>query len=52
MGAYHGEHSLRTFSHERSTLDKPLRPDTLRFAYPPYGAAKEKILRLFTRGRS
>lgn len=51
MGAYHGEHSLRTFSHERSTLDKPLRPDTLRFAYPPYGAAKERLLRLLTRGQ-
>lgn len=49
MGAYHGEHSLRTFSHERSTLDKPLRPDTLRFAYPPYGVVKEKLLTSFTR---
>jgi aldehyde dehydrogenase (NAD+) len=49
MGAYHGEQSLRTFSHERSTLDKPLRPDTLRFAYPPYGVVKEKLLRSFTR---
>ena len=46
MGAYHGEHSLRTFSHERSSLNKPLRPDTLNFAYPPYGKAKEKLLRL------
>jgi aldehyde dehydrogenase (NAD+) len=49
MGAYHGEHSLRTFSHERSTLTKPLRPDTLGFAYPPYGKAKEKLLRLTMR---
>ncbi|MCA4133797.1 aldehyde dehydrogenase family protein [Arthrobacter sp. M4] len=51
MGAYHGEHSVRTFSHERSTLNKPLRPDTLRFAYPPYNAVKESVLKMLTRRR-
>ncbi|WP_427171008.1 aldehyde dehydrogenase family protein [Arthrobacter sp. 92] len=45
MGAYHGEHSLRTFSHERSTLDKPLWPDTLELIYPPYGKAKSTLIR-------
>lgn len=44
MGAYHGEHSLRTFSHERSTLDKPLWPDTLELIYPPYGKAKSTLI--------
>jgi aldehyde dehydrogenase (NAD+) len=44
MGAYHGEHSVRTFSHERACLDKPMRPDTLRLAYPPYGTAKDALV--------
>ncbi|NUU30105.1 aldehyde dehydrogenase family protein [Arthrobacter sp. C9C5] len=44
MGAYHGEHSLRTFSHERSTLSKPLWPDTLALIYPPYTKAKHRII--------
>ena len=44
MGAYHGEHSVRTFSHERSTLDKPLRPDTLELIYPPYTRTKHRII--------
>ncbi|WP_426996002.1 aldehyde dehydrogenase family protein [Pseudarthrobacter sp. N5] len=44
MGAYHGEHSLRTFSHERATLDKPLWPDTLELIYPPYGNVKDRII--------
>lgn len=44
MGAYHGEHSLRTFSHERPTLDKPLRPDTLQMIYPPYTRTKQGII--------
>ena len=44
MGAYHGEHSLRTFSHERSTLSKPQWPDTLELIYPPYTKAKHRII--------
>lgn len=43
-GAYHGEHSLRTFSHERSTLAKPHWPDTLRLIYPPYSRTKHRII--------
>ena len=41
---YHGEHSLRTFSHERSTLSKPHWPDTLELIYPPYTKAKHRII--------
>lgn len=44
MGAYHGEHSVRTFSHERPTLDKPLWPDTLELIYPPYTRTKHRII--------
>ncbi len=50
-GAYHGEHSIARFSHERAVLTKPLRPETLRVAFPPYTAAKSAVLRrLITRG--
>lgn len=44
MGAYHGEHSVRTFSHERASFDKPMRPDTLGLAYPPYGTVKDTVV--------
>ncbi|KAA9393180.1 aldehyde dehydrogenase family protein [Kocuria coralli] len=46
MGSYHGEYSLRTFSHERAVLDKPLKPDTLKMVYPPYSALKARGARL------
>ncbi len=50
-GAYHGEHSVARFSHERAVLVKRLRPDTLRVGYPPYTALKTAVLRrLVTRG--
>lgn len=45
MGSYHGSHSLDTFSHTKSVLDKPLKPDTLAVAYPPYTRRKDRILR-------
>jgi aldehyde dehydrogenase (NAD+) len=45
MGRYHGSHSLDTFSHTKSVLDKPLQPDTLRVTYPPYTRRKDRILR-------
>ncbi len=52
MGSYHGEQSFRTFSHRKSVLDKPLRPDSMRLAYPPYrGRVKALLLRLMVRGR-
>lgn len=44
LGAYHGEHSVRTFSHERPTLDKPLWPDTLELIYPPYTRMKHRLI--------
>lgn len=44
LGAYHGEHSVRTFSHERPTLAKPLWPETLELIYPPYNKVKHRII--------
>jgi aldehyde dehydrogenase (NAD+) len=52
IGAYHGEASFRTFSHLKSVLDKPLHPDTMRVAYPPYrGRVKRLLHRMLVRGR-
>ncbi|MFD8760494.1 aldehyde dehydrogenase family protein [Streptomyces sp. NPDC059445] len=36
MGAYHGKTSFDTFSHLKSVLSKPTRPDTLRLIYAPH----------------
>ncbi|MGO4594381.1 aldehyde dehydrogenase family protein [Leifsonia sp. 2TAF2] len=44
-GAYHGERSVRTFSHEKAVLSKSLRPDTLQLIYPPYTEAKDRFAR-------
>lgn len=44
MGAYHGRWGYETFSHRKSVLVKPARPD-LRLPYPPYSARAEKLLR-------
>ncbi len=49
MGAYHGEHSLTTFTHTKPVVLKPLRPDTLRLAYPPLGEARLRLLRRLVR---
>lgn len=46
-GRYHGAHSLDTFSHTKAVLDKPLWPDTLRLACPPFTARKSGLLRRF-----
>ncbi|GAA3223794.1 aldehyde dehydrogenase family protein [Actinocorallia longicatena] len=46
-GAYHGVHSLDTFSHRKAVLDKPLSPDTWSVAYPPFSRIKKTILRRF-----
>jgi aldehyde dehydrogenase (NAD+) len=48
MGRYHGRYSIDTFSHRKAILDKPLRPDTMRLAYPPYTRVKDWILRRLT----
>ena len=44
-GAYHGESSLRTFSHEKAVLTKSLTPDTLKLVYPPYTEGKDRFIR-------
>ena len=43
-GGYHGKHSFDTFSHRRSVLSKPVKPDPS-IAYPPYKSWKQRILR-------
>ncbi|PQP19515.1 aldehyde dehydrogenase family protein [Rhodococcus opacus] len=48
MGRYHGLYSIDTFSHQKSILDKPLRPDTMRLTYPPFTRGKNRILRRLT----
>ncbi|MDH6139431.1 aldehyde dehydrogenase (NAD+) [Kitasatospora sp. GP30] len=45
LGGYHGAHSIDTFSHTKSVLDKPLLADPLRLAYPPFTAVKSRLLR-------
>lgn len=35
IGAYHGVHSWRTFTHLKPVLTKPLKPDTLGLVQPP-----------------
>ena len=44
MGAYHGEQGFRTFSHDKSILIPPSRPDP-GLLYPPYGELAKRILR-------
>jgi aldehyde dehydrogenase (NAD+) len=39
MGSYHGKASFEAFSHQKSVLRKPFRPD-LPLRYPPYGQEK------------
>lgn len=45
MGAYHATASIDTFSHTKAVLDKSLLLDTMRVAYAPITAAKERLLR-------
>jgi aldehyde dehydrogenase (NAD+) len=44
IGAYHGKAGFDTFSHRKSVLVKPTRPDPP-VMYPPYKKWKEKIIR-------
>jgi aldehyde dehydrogenase (NAD+) len=46
MGAYHGEWGFQTFSHRKSVLSKPAKPDPS-ILYPPYTEAKKKFIRRF-----
>lgn len=43
-GAYHGKAGFDAFSHEKSVLRKPTKPD-LKLLYPPYKGFVERIVR-------
>ncbi|GAA1705839.1 aldehyde dehydrogenase family protein [Microbacterium sediminicola] len=46
MGAYHGEESVRVFSHDRSVVNKVTwLPNFVKFSQPPFTPKKEKQLR-------
>jgi aldehyde dehydrogenase (NAD+) len=45
MGAYHGRWGFEEFSHRKSVLTKPTRPDLSRLVYPPYTERAWKLLR-------
>lgn len=46
MGSYHGEASIRTFSHERSVMRKPAQPDSMAAVYPPVRKVKQGLLKI------
>ena len=45
MGAYHGRFGFEEFSHRKSVLTKPTRPDFGGFIYPPYTEKAWKLAR-------
>lgn len=45
MGAYHGRFGFEEFSHRKSVLTKPTRPDLSSFIYPPYTDRAMKMAR-------
>lgn len=45
MGAYHGKWGFDEFSHRKSVLTKPTRPDFSSFIYPPYTERALKLAR-------
>ena len=45
MGAYHGKFGFEEFSHRKSVLTKPTRPDVMGFMYPPYTEKAWKLAR-------
>ncbi|MDT7721707.1 MAG: aldehyde dehydrogenase [Mycobacterium sp.] len=45
MGAYHGRWGFEEFSHSKSVLTKPTRPDISSFIYPPYTDRAWKLAR-------
>ncbi len=45
MGAYHGRWGFEEFSHAKSVLTKPTRPDLSSFVYPPYTERAWKLAR-------
>lgn len=44
MGAYHGERSVTTFSHERGVLQRLGGPDPSRLVRPPFSGFKKRLL--------
>jgi aldehyde dehydrogenase (NAD+) len=48
MGAYHGKTGFDAFSHRKSVLRKPTRPD-LKLLYPPYKPLVERLVRKIIR---
>lgn len=44
MGAYHGERSVELFSHTKSVLSMPTRPDTTVWVRPPFTALKQQVV--------
>jgi aldehyde dehydrogenase (NAD+) len=47
-GAYHGKAGFDAFSHQKSVLRKPVRPD-LKLLYPPYKPLVERLVRKIIR---
>jgi len=45
LGAYHGKFGFEEFSHRKSVLTKPTRPDIASFIYPPYTSRAWKLAR-------
>ncbi|MDT5011082.1 MAG: aldehyde dehydrogenase [Mycobacterium sp.] len=45
MGAYHGRFGFEEFSHKKSVLTKPTRPDLSAMLYPPYTERAWKMAR-------
>ncbi|MCV7199273.1 aldehyde dehydrogenase family protein [Mycobacterium angelicum] len=45
MGAYHGKYGFDEFSHRKSVLTKPTRPDFSKMIYPPYTERAFKMAR-------
>lgn len=43
MGSYHGKFGFDAFSHHKSVLIKPQKPDP-KLLYPPYSSLKDKII--------
>ncbi|GAC1408572.1 MAG: aldehyde dehydrogenase family protein [Mycobacterium sp.] len=45
MGAYHGKFGFEQFSHKKTVMTKPTRPDVAAFIYPPYTEKAFKLAR-------
>ena len=44
MGAYHGERSVKLFSHDKAVLSMATRPDTTVWVRPPFTSVKEQVI--------